>query len=182
MSPQAAEARDHEGFNAAERAYFASQGQNTEGLVDDAPASDAAIPDPAIDKPTPDIAAVVDKAVDPASDPFDELEKVATDNKGKTGKVIPEANFRAVSEKYKLTKSERDTLRTRLEAVEADAKAAREETAKEREMRTRIDERLKLFNEVIAPQAGEVAKPAPPPNPEEDIFGYVKWMAENHER
>lgn len=179
--PQTAEALDRDGFTPAEQAYFASQGQETEGLLDNdagSPAPDAGAPDPAIDAPAADAGAA--KVIDPAADPFDDLEQSAKPTRDKTGRVIPEANFRVVSEKYKLTKSERDDLKKRLEAVEADAKAAREETAKEREMRTRIDERLKLFNEVIAPQAD--AKPEKPvrPNPEEDIFGYVKWLEETH--
>jgi hypothetical protein len=175
------EEMDADGFTAAERAYFSSQGANTDGLGGDddsvTPAPDAVTPDPAIDN-----GAVVDAAkVDaPYVDPFDDLDKTAKTTKDKSGRVIPEANFRAVSEKYKATKGERDTLKQRLDALEGDSKAAREELARERELRTRIDERLKLFNEVIAPQAtGQ--QPAAPPNPEEDIFGYVKWQNEQIE-
>lgn len=181
MSPQTAEALDRDGFTPAEQAYFASQGQNTEGLVEDAPdtpASDAAIPDPAIDNgAVPDVAAVVP---DPNADPFDDLEKSAKQTRDKTGRVIPEANFRVVSEKYKATKAELADFRKKLEEIEAGRTTDRAELAKEREMRTRIDERLKLFNEVIAPQAD--AKPEKPvrPNPEEDIFGYVKWLEDTH--
>lgn len=184
MSPQTSETVDRDGFTAAEQAYFASQGQVTDGLADDAGSgSDATIPDPLVDAPKPDAgAAVVDKAItpDPDADPFDELEKGAKQTRDKTGRVIPEANFRVVSEKYKSTKAERDDLKKRLDAAEARANSAEGETVKERELRTRIDERLKLFNEVIAPQAD--AQPQKPvrPNPEEDIFGYVKWLEDTH--
>jgi hypothetical protein len=174
--PETAEVLDRDGFTPAEQAYFASQGQDVDGLLDDtgSTAPDTGGADPVVD-PKVDTAAIVD----PAADPFDELEKVATDNRGKTGKVIPEANFRAVSEKYKLTKSERDELRERVKSFEDRTKSIEGELAKEREMRTRIDERLKLFNEVIAPQAaGEPAPPAEMPNPEEDIFGAFKWAAD----
>lgn len=177
MSPQT-EALDRDGFTPAEQAYFASQGQNTDGLVEDAPASDAVIPDPAIDNGAPaDVAAVVP---DPNADPFDDLEKSAKPTRDKTGRVIPEANFRVVSEKYKATKTELADFKKKFEEFETARNADKAELAKEREMRTRIDERLKLFNEVIAPQAD--AKPEKPvrPNPEEDIFGYVKWLEDSH--
>jgi hypothetical protein len=177
MSPQTAEALDRDGFTPAEQAYFASQGQNTDGLVEDAPdtpASDAAIPDPAIDNgAVADVAAVVP---DPNADPFDDLEKSAKPTRDKTGRVIPEANFRVVSEKYKATKAELADFKKKLEEIEAGRTTDRAELAKEREMRTRIDERLKLFNEVIAPQAGaDPQQPAPMPNPEENLFEAFNW-------
>jgi hypothetical protein len=170
-----AETLDRDGFTPAEQAYFASQGANVEGLADEAIVPEATTVDPALDAKT-----VVDPAVvpDPNADPFDDLEKVA--KSGKTGRVIPEANFRIVSDKYKLTKNERDDLRKQLEARDVDIKSAREEAQKEREMRTRIDERLKLFNEVIAPAASEKPAKKEKPDPEQDIFGYVKWLEENH--
>jgi hypothetical protein len=175
MSTQA-ETLDRDGFTPAEQAYFASQGANVEGLADEAIVPDATTVDPALDAKT-----VVDPVVpDPNLDPFDELETVAKVSKDKSGRVIPEANFRVVSEKYKLTKNERDDLRKQLEARDVDIKSAREEAQKEREMRTRIDERLKLFNEVIAPAASEKPAKKEKPDPEQDIFGYVKWLEENH--
>lgn len=180
---EVAEALDRDGFTPAEQAYFASQGQETEGLQDDAgsPAPDAGTPDPAIDKgtPSPDAGAVVDaKVADPATDPFDDFEKTAKPTRDKTGRVIPEANFRVVSEKYKATRTELADFRKRFEEAETARKADQAELAKEREMRTRIDERLKLFNEVIAPQVAEGEKDpslAPMPDPDENLFGAFNW-------
>jgi enamine deaminase RidA (YjgF/YER057c/UK114 family) len=183
MSPQT-ETVDRDGFTPAEQAYFASQGQVTDGLADDASSgSDATIPDPAVDTPKPDAgAAVVDKAItpDPDADPFDELEKSAKPTRDKAGRVIPEASYNVVRDKYKSTKAELADFKKKFEEFDTERKADRAELARERELRTRIDERLKLFNEVIAPQAD--AQPQKPvrPNPEEDIFGYVKWLEDTH--
>ncbi len=44
---------------------------------------------------------------------------------------------------------------------------------------TRGDERLRLLNEALAVKpVAEQQKPAEPPDPEQDIFGYLKWQSE----
>jgi hypothetical protein len=172
---------DRDGFTAAERAYFESGGKVTEGLLNNEP-DDEPVATPESATPEPQPAAPAPAPPDPNADPFEDLEKVVKDNRAKTHKLIPEQNFRVVSEKYKTTKKERDELQKRLEALEGNSKSWQDELAKEREMRARIDERLKLFNEVIAPAAEPTAQRQAPPNPEEDIFGYLKWRDEEQER
>lgn len=175
---------DAEGFTAAERAYFASGGANTEGLLSNEPDDDVAAPEPA-PSPSP---APAPAAAEPAPAPApaakepeapEDLDTIARVNRSKTGRVIPEENFRVVSSKYKERGAKIKELEQQLAERETKLKAwdgERAETEKLRERVARMDERLKLFSEALQPQEQQPAAPKPKPNKEEDIFAYSDWL------
>jgi hypothetical protein len=191
----------------AEEAFFTSGGSDVSAFEKPSPAAPSPVPDagtPAPGAPAREPAATVAgqaapagtaaapaagaAATDPNVDEFDEFEREAFDEAGNArnnGQFIRRANFRVVSGKYKATKEE---LRAEREA----RKVEQTELSTLREQRARLDERLRLFNETTAPKAGApapaagqaapaagaAAADAPPPDPEQDIFGYVKWQGD----
>jgi hypothetical protein len=191
-------------LTSAEEAFFTSGGSDTSAFEKPSPAAPSPAPDagtpapgPAAREPAATVAgqpapaapaapAAGATASDPAVDEFDEFEREAFDEQGNAknnGQFIRRANFRVVSGKYKATKEE---LRAEREA----RKAEQTELSTLREKHSRLDERLRLFSEATAaPKPGAtaataqpaVAQPAadtPPPDPEQDIFGYVKWQGD----
>lgn len=66
----------------------------------------------------------------------------------------------------------------KFERMETRAKKAEEELNQTRENLARMDERIKLINEALTPKQQEEAKSDedPEPDPEKDIFGYVRWQ------
>lgn len=71
--------------------------------------------------------------------------------------------------------------------TQAELETTRAELAKVRESSTRVDERLRILNEALTAtpptqqqQSDEDADPAP--DPEADIFGYVRWQGRQMER
>lgn len=147
-----------ESLSPAEQAYFSSKGADTSALTD-APASET--PEPV---ETPSEAPRQDAA---QSD--DDTDGIYIDENGKarsvvTGKFVPHGAFHKERERRKAAETEIITYREKM---------------------ARADERLAVLNEIIA--AGEspanqspkkAPEPVAPPDPETDIFGYVKWQAE----
>lgn len=169
------------GLTAAEQAYFDSRGATTEGLgiEPEAPApvvSEAPKPDPkpAVADPAKPDAAKPDPAKPDVLDPDEE--PLGDDGRPRNpGRFIRFGAF--------------DKERQARRALEADLKAEREARSKEQVERARVAERLDLLNQALtAPATTDPAKaePAEPPDPEKDIFGYVRWqdqrMAEMQKR
>lgn len=161
---------DSSGLTAAEQAYFDSRGAKTDGLVPDAGATAAeteAKPEskPAAEAPAkPDAAAKPDKpAAATASDPDEE--PLGEDGRPKNpGRYVRHGAFHEERERRK--------------TVERELQAEREARTKEQIERAKVAERLDLLNAALAPQPKAEEKPAPPPDPEQDIFGYAKWQGE----
>jgi hypothetical protein len=148
-----------EGLSEAELAYFSSKGEKTEGLASE---------------PTPEPAPTVETAPEPSTEPpvgeVDDEEGIYLDENGKarsvlTGKFVPHAALHKEREKRKSVESERDTYKDKI---------------------ARAEERLAILNEVLSqnqPKAQtQQEAPAGPPNPEEDIFGFVKHLAAKEEQ
>lgn len=142
----------------AELDYFSSKGEKTEGLGVEPSQEPAGEPQAA--EPTSEA----------GSEPklktgeIDDDEGIYVDADGKTrsvltGKFVPHAALHKERERRK--------------SVETDYHAMREQMA-------RAQERLAVLNEVIS--ASEAPAQAPksnePPDPEQDIFAYVKWQNE----
>jgi hypothetical protein len=158
------------GLTAAEQAYFDSRGAKTDGLVPDAGAAAAETeskPDskPAAEAPAkPDAAAKPDKpAAATAADPDEE--PLGEDGRPKNpGRYVRHGAFHEERERRK--------------TVERELQAEREARTKEQIERAKVAERLDLLNAALAPQPKAEDKPAPAPDPEQDIFGYAKWQGE----
>lgn len=155
-------------LTAGEQAYLDSGGTDATGLIaenqpasgGDAGAGDVAKVEPAeVSTETPAPA----KTEAPAADTPEPGEEEIPAADGKTKRRMVDS---------RALKAEREKART-LEA----------ELTKERDTRARVDERLKMLSEAVsaAEPAAEAAKPAPIPDPETDIFGYAKYLAEQLE-
>ncbi len=144
----------------AEQAYFSSKGADTAGLETSeaqAPITQEAGPDP------------LSEAQPAANDDQVDAGEVYIDENGKarsvvSGKFVPHGAFHKERERRKATEAELQTYREKM---------------------ARADERLSVLNEIIStgesnpqPQQAQTAEDAPPPDPEVDIFAYVKWQAE----
>ncbi len=68
-----------------------------------------------------------------------------------------------------------ESLQRELKAREDALAAERAQTQEHRERATRLDERLRIFQQAVEP---EPAKPAAPPDPESDPFGYMRYLGE----
>lgn len=147
-----------ETLSPAEQAYFSSKGADTTAFEmpdtsDPAPVTQDAGPDPQPAAP--------DEQVDAGEVYIDEHGKARS---VVSGKFVPHGAFHKERERRKATEAELQTYREKM---------------------ARADERLSVLNEIIStgesPVAQQQAKPAEeaaPPDPEVDIFGYVKWQAE----
>ncbi len=146
-------------LTAGEQAYLDSGGTDSAALIAENPAPEK-IETPVEHKIEPDKPAPVEKAAEApaAAEPPEpgEEEIPTTDGKSKRRMVDSRA-----------LKAEREKAR----GFEAELKA-------ERETRARIDERLKMLSEAVssAEPVAEAEKPVIP-DPEQDIFGYAKYLA-----
>ena len=141
---------ESEALSPAEAEYFSSKGEKAEGL---APASE---PASAPAEAAPD--------AEPQTNEVDDDEGIYIDENGKprsviSGKFVPHAALHKERERRKSVESEYMTVREKM---------------------ARAEERLAVLNEVLqqpaqsqtqAPQVAEI------PDPEKDIFAYVKYQA-----
>lgn len=152
---------DADGFTAAEREYFDSRGAKTDGLAK-ATAQPAAAPAASA---APAVTGDDDDAVDG---------EVSIDDQGrvkdvKTGRFVPHKAHHQLRERFKATRAELEQTK---------------------EKYARIDERITTLNQLLTgqPAATGAAPAAAPavdeaaPDPEADLFGYVKWQAKQIER
>lgn len=167
-----------EGMTAAETAYFQSGGKDTAALEQEwgqtsdsegvTGESNSQQSQQGHDQST--AGGDPDAEHDPDLEDGEMLVTVGPDGKARNGKgqFVPHKAFHAVREKYKATRDENQQLR--------DAKA-------------RAEERIAVFTDLVAKAVG--GDPAPvegadqideaAPDPEKDIFGYVKWQAKQVE-
>jgi hypothetical protein len=147
------------GLTPAEEAYFASGGTVTEGLTQEAPAAAPITP-----APTPAVApnAGAQPAPSPAPDD-DEGEEIA----GAGGQKRRMVDYRALKE-----------TRTKFKELQDRYESDRSQWVKDRETQARLDERLRLLNEALSPDPAfqQQQQEEVPPNPEEDIFGFVRHL------
>lgn len=160
MSTESAEA-----LSPAEVAYMKSGGTDTAALEQEYGSGDAGDAGGGDSQPAATSAPATQS--DAGADP-DELDidgdtliTVGPDGKprGTNGQFVPHKAFHAVREKYKST---------------------RDELATTKEKFARADERLALLNEVLSGQqkpADQTSQQEEMPDPEKDIFAYVKWQA-----
>lgn len=159
-----------DGFTDAERDFFSSRGENTEGLVSsDAvsspPASEApaagATPAPAAVSPAPGAAPAAAPAAAPPEDGADDDD----DAPAADGKPQRRVNFR----KFQRSEEARKKAETEFAAF-------REQTAGER---ARLTERLDLINQALQTSPQQQAQDEhadPEPDPEQDIFAHNRWL------
>lgn len=144
-------------LTAGEQAYLDSGGTDSAGLIAENPAPEKveAPIEHKIEPEKPVVEAKVEPVVAEAPEPGEE-EIPAADGKTKRRMVDSRA-----------LKAERDRAR----GLEA-------ELTKERDTRARVDERLKMLSEAVT-AAEPVEKVEAPviPDPEQDIFGYAKYLA-----
>lgn len=150
-----------ESLTDAEAAYFTSKGEKTEQLAQDTLRDE---PERVIEPSEPMQPEATD--AEPPPGQVDDEEGVYIDEDGKarsvlTGKFVPHAALHKERERRKAIEQENLTYREKV---------------------ARVEERLAVLNEVMAAvdgkraAEGEVSKPDTPPNPEEDIFAYVKYL------
>ena len=156
-------------LTAGEKAYMESGGQDASALLAENPATPApAIPETApapaaLPVPAPDAAA----PATPAADPIELGEEEIPDATGKAKRRVVDS--RALKEE-----------RNRRKALEDELKS-------EREMRARVDERLKLLTDVVSqpetpPPPAAAEAPEAPIDPEQDIFGAYKQQQKRLEQ
>lgn len=152
------------GLTPAEEAYFASGGTVTEGLNAETPAAPA--PAPAV--PAPAAPAAPEATAQPAPAPEeDEGEEIA----GAGGQKRRMVDYRALKE-----------TRGKLKELQDRYESDRNQWVKDRETQARLDERLRLLNEALTPDPTAVQpEQEAPPNPEEDIFGFVRHLGKQIE-
>jgi hypothetical protein len=153
-----------DGLTAAEQAYFDSRGASTDGLASEAVTGSGAEGDAGTAGiPQSETNAALDHRT-AAADPDEE--PVGDDGRPRNpGRFIRFGAF--------------DKERNRRKELERELTTEREGRAKEREAQARLTERLDLLNAALRPAADggmADAQPAPPPDPEKDIFGYVRWQ------
>jgi hypothetical protein len=161
MSTESTESAFSEALSPAEAAYFSSRGEKTEGL---APSEPAAAPSEPVQAET--LTSEGDAAPQAEPGVVDDEEGIYIDQDGKarsvlTGKFVPHAALHKERERRK--------------SVEAEYLTVREKMA-------RAEERLAVLNEVLqqpqAPQLGQQpGQTEEIPDPEKDIFAYVKYQA-----
>lgn len=146
---------------AGEKAYLESGGTEVTALLAENVPPEPKVETPVVPvetaKPADTAPAVAEAApAEPAIEPGEE-ELPTPDGKGKRRVVDSRA-----------LKKTRDEL-----------KAREAELATERDLRARVDERLKMLSEAVSAAPAETptepAKPAGPPNVEEDVFGAIRY-------
>lgn len=163
-------------LTAAEQAYLNSGGTDAAGLIAENPAPAVVQSEPVtehrIEAEAPAAAAAAAE-VKPAA--AAEPVSAAADAPEPGEEEVPAADG----------KSKRRMVDSRALKAERTARAAAEAELKtERETRARIDERLKMLSEAVTsaePAAQEAVAPAIP-DPEQDIFGYAKYLATELEK
>lgn len=150
----ALQAADSDGLSAEEAAFFESRGEKAEGLVEKPEVKEE------VKEGTKDVKAEA-KADDVKMEPDEAEETVELENKGR---FVRHGAFHKERSLRKQEQEARRALETRLSEKE--------------QAFARVDERLKLLNEALAKPE---PKPDAPPDPEQDIFGYVKWQAKQIE-
>jgi hypothetical protein len=165
MSTETSDAFSSDALSPAEAAYFSSKGEKTEGL---APSEPAAAPSEPVQAETQ----LSEGDAAPQAEPgaVDDEEGIYIDADGKarsvlTGKFVPHAALHKERERRKAVESEYLTVREKM---------------------ARAEERLAVLNEVLQqpaqPQTAQVPEQEEMPDPEKDIFAYVKWQAKEIER
>ena len=152
-----------EGLTQGEVDYLNSGGKKTDGLTPpaDGDAASAAPAEPA--KPAQAVEPEKPSQAEPAKpEPIEEDDP----EPAKDSPFYPQ---------WKREKTRRQELQRELKAREDSIAAERATTAVEREKWARLDERLRVFQQAVEP---EPAKPAAPPDPESDPFGYMRWLGE----
>lgn len=155
-----------EGLSEGEADYMTSGGTKSEGLT--LPVDDGApVPEPAAE---PDAAAGAQPA--PVAAPVPEPDE----DEPPQNTPVPYQRFKR--EKDRLAKRATE-LTAQLETERAARGTAEQSANQERERMARLGERLaNLAIEAPATPAAEVAKPTPPPDPEADPIGYIKYLGE----
>ncbi len=148
-----------DGMSAGEMQYFRSGGEDVSGLDGDAAPVQTQAPQQQDGQPP-----VEDDTIDG---------EISIDSQGRakdktTGRFVPHAALHKERERRKATEVELTTTR---------------------EKYARVDERLALLNDIIGQSEGKTPngqQPAPQdevaPDPETDIFAYVKWQAKQIEK
>lgn len=142
-------AAESDSLSAEETAYFESRGEKAE-----APAET-----PEKQEPEKQPVEAVKPDDDVKMEPDETEETVEVENKGR---FVRHGAFH----KERVMRKQEQEARKALEV----------QLSQRNEAFARADERLKLLSEAMMPRA-EDAKPEDPPDPEQDIFGYVKWQA-----
>jgi hypothetical protein len=155
---------ESEALTPAEAEYFSSKGEKAEGLTAD-------LSKPAEASHTHTMTDAESTATtEPAVNEVDDEEGIYLDENGKarsvlSGKFVPHAALHKERERRKSVESEYMTVRDKM---------------------ARAEERLAVLNEVLQQPTGPQAQQAPQdeemPDPEKDIFAYVKWQAKEIER
>lgn len=164
-------------LTAGEKAYLESGGTDTAALLAENPSAGA---------PAAEVAAIHRIEPDPAPAPAPvATEKPAAEAAAATAPVAEptepgEEEIPAADGKTKRRMVDSRALkaeRLAKQAIEAELRA-------ERETRARVDERLKMLSEAIGPidaPANPDPEPAVIPDPEADIFGYARHLAQELE-
>jgi hypothetical protein len=160
MSTETNNVFESEALSPAEAEYFSSKGEKAEGL---APAAEPA-PAEGTDPGHPH--KVTGPEGEPQTNEVDDDEGIYIDENGKprsviSGKFVPHAALHKERERRKSVESEYMTVREKM---------------------ARAEERLAVLNEVLqqptAPQIGQPGQQTEEiPDPEKDIFAYVKYQA-----
>lgn len=166
---QTAEAPD-DGFTPEERAQFEAMKAETPAPTSSAEPAPAS-PEPATATP----AAAAPAAT--ADDDDDEPAPAAAAAPGTPQAVAEQQHPRRVS----WSKYSRETEELRKKVAEAEGTIAEQRTNQ-----ARLDERLRIINEALTTpppqQTAAEAQDDPKPDPEQDVFGYVKWLERQVER
>lgn len=154
-APAPVSSGDGDALTPAERAYFESRGEVTDGLVPDAP---KAAPAPANDAgrraaPTPDAPSEAGEEGEPVDGEIT-FDAAGNARNAKTGQFVPKSAFLRVKGEAKEAKTQAQQLRDNLIAAK---------------------ERLAILTEAAAPVKAEAAPPDDTPiDPEVDLFGAFK--------
>lgn len=159
-----------EDFSPAEMAYINSGGADTDGLASEWGSDGQAAPDGQSQQKTQDAAPGAPDGQQQGNDEVIDGEIVIDANgrpKDKTtGRFVPHGAFHKEREKRKATEQELEAMREKF---------------------TRADERMQLLNDLLgndgqqAQQKKDVEDDTPP-DPEKDIFAFVKWQTKQIEK
>lgn len=161
---------DPDALTAAEQEYLNSGGEKADGLLAEAGVT---APEKVVEQPK-------DKVADGAAKPevkAGEPEKGAaepSDDDDDEPEQPKDGRQRTVS--YKKFERTRKKLDEQLAAERKAGETTARTLAELQEKYARGDERLKLLTEALAPPAADTAQADPRPDPEQDIFAYVKWQ------
>lgn len=159
---------DPDALTPAEQEYFNSGGEKSDGLLAEAAPENVA--EPVKDKPADGVAKPDAKAGEP--------EKVAADASDDDDEDDePEhAKDRQKTVSYKKFERTRKKLLAEATSAKTEASENARKLAELNEKFARGDERLRLLSEAMAPRPEDTVQADPRPDPEQDIFAYVKWQ------